>query len=182
MINGTKYIAILEKFMVPSAQQLFPGEFLSQDDNAPCHRAKLVTNWKRQNNITTLEWPAQSPDLNPIENLWHKVAGRYQRDIRPPNASWLSHSSPRGTTSSPTTTSSSWSTQCQHVAGKWSKARVGPPSTESSMTSKTGLYQGHQNVIGEIKSLINVVSLKTCCMQKSKMASDMLIFYLFLIG
>lgn len=74
MVNGAKYITILQKCMLPSAEQLFPGRFLFQDDSAPCHRAKLVMNWKRQHKIESLDWPAQSQDLNPIENLWHKVA------------------------------------------------------------------------------------------------------------
>jgi len=69
VVNETKYIGILQKCIVPSAQQLFHEQFLFQDDNAPCHRTKLVTKWKSQKSFRTLDWPAQSSDLNLIENI-----------------------------------------------------------------------------------------------------------------
>jgi len=47
--------------------------FCLKDDNEPCHIAKLVSNWKCQNTTRTLTLPAQSQDMNPIENLWRKV-------------------------------------------------------------------------------------------------------------
>src|SRR6218665_3886986 len=52
-------------------QKVYP--FCLKDDNEPCHLAKLVSNWKCQNNTRTLTSPAQSQDRNPIENIWRKI-------------------------------------------------------------------------------------------------------------
>jgi len=53
IVDRTVNATILQKCMVPSAQQLFHCIF--QDDNALCHHAKVVSNWKRQNSMTTLD-------------------------------------------------------------------------------------------------------------------------------
>ena len=49
-------------------------------DGAPCDRSKLVSNFLKKN-IKTLDWPCNSPDLNPFENLWatlkDKVADKH---------------------------------------------------------------------------------------------------------
>ena len=64
-INSAKYIDILDKNIWPVVVWYFEGkEYLFMDDNALVHRAHTVDNCKDQNEVTSMEWPAQSPDLN----------------------------------------------------------------------------------------------------------------------
>ena len=75
--------------MLPSADQLYgDADFIFQQDLAPAHSAKTTKTWFNDHGITVHDWPANSPDLNPIENLWG-IAKRKVRDMRPNNAEEL---------------------------------------------------------------------------------------------
>ncbi len=79
----------LEHFMLPSANKLYgDADFIFQQDLAPAHTAKGTKSWFNDHGVTLLDWPANSPDLNPIENLWG-IVKRKTRDTRPNNADEL---------------------------------------------------------------------------------------------
>ncbi len=85
-VNAAIYQKILEYFMLPSADKLYgDADLIFQQDLAPAHTAKGTKSWFNDHGVTVLDWPANSPDLNPIENLWG-IVKRKMRDTRPNNA------------------------------------------------------------------------------------------------
>lgn len=77
------YRNIMQNVMLPFAEWEMPLRFIFQQDNDPKHSSQVVQQWFRENNVRVLQWPAQSPDLNPIENLWEEVERRIRTQMFP---------------------------------------------------------------------------------------------------
>ena len=91
-VTATVYPNVLEDFMIPSAEDLYgDADFIFQQDLAPAHTARSTKTWFDAHAITVLDWPANSPDLNPIENLWG-IIKRKMRGTRPKNKEELTAS------------------------------------------------------------------------------------------
>ncbi len=68
-VTASVYQEILERFMLSSADQHFKdADFIFQQDLAPAHTAKSTKRWLNDHGVGVLDWPANAPDLNPIEN------------------------------------------------------------------------------------------------------------------
>ncbi len=88
-VTAPVYQDLLEPFMLPSADQLFKdADFIFQQDLVPAYIAKSTKSWLNDHGVGVLDWPANSPDLNPIENIWG-IVKRKMRNKRPKNADEL---------------------------------------------------------------------------------------------
>ena len=77
------YQDLLKNHLLPFIADSFPDGHRFQQDNDPKHVSKATIAWLKENNVNYWPTPPESPDCNPIENLWHQMKEHLRKNVKP---------------------------------------------------------------------------------------------------
>ena len=74
--NSETYVDLLKTMIVPIIKLNFGDEILFQEDNCTVHKAAKVKEFMKSTGLTVFDWPAKSPDLNIVEDVWLMISNQ----------------------------------------------------------------------------------------------------------
>ena len=83
IMDASLYCEILDRTLVPFIQQQFPTTHRFMQDNDPKHTSRAAKEFFAKSGINWWKTPPESPDSNPIENLWHELKEYIRREVKP---------------------------------------------------------------------------------------------------
>ena len=83
IMKAPLYIQILENTLLPFLRDVFPNGHRFMQDNDPKHTSRLARQFMLDNDVHWWKTPPESPDANPIENMWHELKEYIRREVKP---------------------------------------------------------------------------------------------------
>ena len=89
IMNADLYVTILQNGLLPFINRTYPDSHRFMQDNDPKHTSRTAKAFYKSAGINWWKTPPESPDLNPIENLWHELKEYIRREVKPTRQSEL---------------------------------------------------------------------------------------------
>ena len=72
-MNAPLFINILKETLLPVIKDVYPESHRFMQDNDPKYTSRLAREFYEDSHVNHWKTPPESPDLNPIENMWHEM-------------------------------------------------------------------------------------------------------------